>query len=492
MFGGGYRVGVSVTPVEVAPWPASPVGVVDRPSRLAEVLPPGSRTVAELAADLARITEIEAALAGYRVAVVAELAARRPGALDTPGSSADPATVDEFFSDELAMLLNSSRTAATVLYENARTLTERLPATQAALADGALDWPRARAIATELGRPADGTPPGIVAAVEVAVLPTATSLSIQRLREAVRADLVARDAAAGERRRRQAEQTADVTVRSVGDGMAELVSGQRTQDAAAMRDMVDRLARMRRADGDDRPIGVIRACVLKDLVLRPWDTTRPAVTAHLDIVAPLEALGGTITGPGEAAPTGSVDGMPITATHLKELLGDLDMLGVRTPEGGSIDLAITDPYGRLLATATLNELRRLATCGFPAPPDTPCPCSVLTMPPEIDRYRPPPAQHRFVNTRDRTCRHPGCPNRAEWADHDHVVPHARGGPTSCTNLCCLCRRHHRLKTHARGWAFRMDPDGTLHVTTPSGVTRTTRPPGYDPPPPDPADDPPPF
>ncbi|QNG35214.1 hypothetical protein F1C76_00010 [Geodermatophilaceae bacterium NBWT11] len=43
------------------------------------------------------------------------------------------------------------------------------------------------------------------------------------------------------------------------------------------------------------------------------------------------------------------------------------------------------------------------------------------------------------------------------------------------NLVCLCRRHHRLKTHAPGWVFGMDPDGTLHVTPPGGRTRTTRP-----------------
>jgi hypothetical protein len=88
-----------------------------------------------------------------------------------------------------------------------------------------------------------------------------------------------------------------------------------------------------------------------------------------------------------------------------------------------------------------------------------------------------------------------------WADRDHVIPHDCGGPTDCANLCCLCRSHHRLKTHARGWHFAMDPDGTLHVTTPSGVTRTTRPPGPrapapDPPeadgPPPPDGDPPPF
>jgi hypothetical protein len=44
-------------------------------------------------------------------------------------------------------------------------------------------------------------------------------------------------------------------------------------------------------------------------------------------------------------------------------------------------------------------------------------------------------------------------------------------------LCCLCRRHHRLKTHASGWQFAMTPDGILSVTTPSGATRITRPPG---------------
>jgi hypothetical protein len=92
---------------------------------------------------------------------------------------------------------------------------------------------------------------------------------------------------------------------------------------------------------------------------------------------------------------------------------------------------------------------------------------------------------------------PNCGQRVGWADLDHVVPHACGGPTACANLCCLCRSHHRLKTFAPGWRFAMEPDGTLHVTTPSGVTRTTRPPGLrkpepEPPPDQPADDPPPF
>jgi hypothetical protein len=50
------------------------------------------------------------------------------------------------------------------------------------------------------------------------------------------------------------------------------------------------------------------------------------------------------------------------------------------------------------------------------------------------------------------------------------------------SLRCPCRRHHRIKTFARGWHFELLADGRLIVRTPSGVSRITRPPGwcYDP------------
>ena len=235
MFGGGYRVGVSVCPVEMLPWPAPPAGVVDRPSRLAEVLPPAARTDGELAADLARITEIEAALAGYRVALVAELAARRPAAVDTPGSCSDPASgveaeVDEFFSDELALVLNCSRTAASVWYEQARTLTERLPAPWARCPTGC--WTgrgRGRSPPSWAARPTTRTRRSSPRS-RPSSLPQAGTLSIRTLRDAVRAELVARDAAVSELRRRQAEKTANVTVQPARDGMADLVSGAADRD----------------------------------------------------------------------------------------------------------------------------------------------------------------------------------------------------------------------------------------------------------------------
>jgi hypothetical protein len=154
--------------------------------------------------------------------------------------------------------------------------------------------------------------------------------------------------------------------------------------------------------------------------------------------------------------------------------------------------------------AELSRIQRNPRPSSPAWPgtcpehqDADCGSSVLGAPADTDAYEPRAAQRRFVSTRDRRCRMPNCGQRVGWADLDHVVAHGDGGATSCSNLCCACRSHHRLKTFARGWRFRMEADGTLHVTSPSGITRTTRPPGLRPPetppsPPDPADDPPPF
>ena len=172
-----------------------------------------------------------------------------------------------------------------------------------------------------------------------------------------------------------------------------------------------------------------------------------------------------------------MNGLPITAAHLRDLLARVGALGLTAPDGGTLSYAVTGPDGELLATLTPAELTRLARRGCPAHPEQDCGCPVTGPPPPTDAYEPTPRQRAFVTTRDRRCRFPNCGQRVGWADLDHVIAHACGGETDCTNLCCLCRSHHRLKTFAPGWRFRMDPDGTLHVTTPSGVTRTTRPPG---------------
>ncbi|MGY1829325.1 HNH endonuclease signature motif containing protein [Geodermatophilus sp. SYSU D01180] len=339
------------------------------------------------------------------------------------------------------------------------------------------------------------------------MLPNAPALTVRRLRARALALLQEADAAPIDARRARAERHADVRLYDCPfDGMATLAADLPTDVAAACSAFIDELARMLEADGDPRPIGQLRTRVYADLLQRPGETGRPPVTAHLQVIATLGALAGRST---EA---GAVNGLPITAAHLRELLTQLDGLGVRAPEGGSVTLTLVDDDGTLRATSTLDQLDqlgRLAGRGCPDHPDTDtdCECAVLDRPAAVERCEPSAAQRRFVRTRDRTCRFPTCGQRVGWADADHVVPHAPGGTTDCADLCCLCRSHHRLKTFARGWRFHMTADGILTVTAPSGITRTTRPPGVrpplaepdpppagtgPPPPADPADDPPPF
>jgi hypothetical protein len=511
--GGGYGVGVTVVPLEPMPWleVPPPPGVEVHPTRLGELMPVGARTRSELAAELERVGVVEGQLAAYKTEIVAAMArlssdaddpqSGEPGAASPRWSSGENLLpeVSEFFPDELGQVLRCSRAAATTQAEVALTLVERLPAVWTALADGRLDWPRARALALELGWPARATDPEVVAEVAATVLPEAMEQSVKRLRAATHRELLARDAAAAERRRARAERAADVTVHSLGDGLAELRATMPAPLAAATREALDSYARMAQADGEQRPVGQLRVGLLADLVLRPWDSDRPRVTADLTVLAPLDALR-----PTASAAVAEASGQPITAAHLRELLAQLNALcpgGLQPPECGTLTLGIVDPGdGALRAAFTRPELERLVRRGCPDHPTSDCGCGVLDRPTPIDRYRPTPAQYRHVRTRDRTCRFPGCGSRAGWADVDHVIPHARGGPTECDNLCCLCRRHHRLKTHAPGWRFVLTADGVLTVTTPSGVTRTTRPPGLDllaratgrQPPDQPDDDPPPF
>lgn len=94
-------------------------------------------------------------------------------------------------------------------------------------------------------------------------------------------------------------------------------------------------------------------------------------------------------------------------------------------------------------------------------------------PPE-PRYRPSAELERFVRCRDMTCRFPGCDRPAEVIDIDHTVPYPIG-PTHASNLKCLCRKHHLLKTFWPGWTDEQCPDGTVVWTAPSGRTYTTHP-----------------
>ena len=497
MFGGdGFGVGLTVNQLHMPPSADMAPPDPDRhPARLGELMPVAARADVGLGEEMRRTNIAESRLWAYRLEQIAQLAARRrddrdrapgqPGAA-VPGWTRTSWVLEgysEFLPDEVALIQNCSRTEASKLTEAALTLLHRMPDTWAALADGLLNWPRARAFAAEVVRCGPELDPQVLAAVEAVVLPQAAELGVGALRAGVRAELITRDAVVADRRRKRAEAEADVRLRRSGhDGMTELVTVLPHPLAVAMLRTVDGHARQAKADGDPRPIGLLRAEVMAHSTLRPW-ADLPAVTAELRVLAPLSALLLDSADPwagGEPTGIGEVEGEPVTAAHLRALLTALDAVcpgGLQAPTGGSLHLDLLGGGGNLLATLTRCELEAAARRGCRTHPDSDCRCPVVGRPPGTDGYRPTAAQHRWGKARDRSCRHPGCRNRVGRTDLDHVIAHADGGVTDCDNLCCLCRRHHRLKTHAPGWIFRLDADGALLVTTPTGVTRISRPPG---------------
>lgn len=119
-----------------------------------------------------------------------------------------------------------------------------------------------------------------------------------------------------------------------------------------------------------------------------------------------------------------------------------------------------------------------------------------------DTYHRTTAIDRHLRARDRHCRWPGCTIPAIRCEVDHTHDHAKGGPTTITNLAHLCQRHHTHKQFTR-WQVTQLPGGILEWTSPTGRTYTDEPLPYspavrftpdDPPPPDPDDNgtPPPF
>jgi hypothetical protein len=461
-------------------------GEGDDPALVTPDVDPGGLADYELVADMRELLTMQAVMYAGDLEAVARWAARRRtglvlGTADGRGGPgvdsralADVALsgIDEDFVPELALARGCSEAHASTVLREALLLTGPLAPTWCRLNAGLLSVPQTKAVVDLLA----DTSPEVAAAVQARVLPRSEGLTAAAFRDRLRYHLYRVDAEAKERRRREALHRIGVFCRRVDEGVSELVIQGPTPAVHAAASAVDQYAAMRRADGDTDTMGRLRADTALDLLLRPWDTTRPPVTAHLVVHAAARALRPD-GDPAQLQTPGLIDGVVVSAAECREALDDLDLIGVgQPPAGGSVLIAFDDPVtGETVAVATRREAERAARGpGLRPPPDT-------------DAYEPTAAQKRFLAVRDRGCRMPGCRRRVGRCDLDHAEAYDAGGPTACWNLCCLCRRHHRIKTHAPGWFFRLHADGTLEVRTPGGIERTTRPPGWWP---DPEPDPP--
>ena len=72
------------------------------------------------------------------------------------------------------------------------------------------------------------------------------------------------------------------------------------------------------------------------------------------------------------------------------------------------------------------------------------------------------------DSRDGTCRFPGCTRPATACEPDHTIEWQDGGTTDAGNLAMLCRRHHALKSIG-AWTYKhSSPTGDLTWRSPLG------------------------
>ena len=100
------------------------------------------------------------------------------------------------------------------------------------------------------------------------------------------------------------------------------------------------------------------------------------------------------------------------------------------------------------------------------------PFNTLSQPLDLGRTTRtiPPHLRTAVIQRDQHCQFPGCTQPPSVCDVHHLIPWAKGGPTSLANLRLLCRFHHLVVIHRWRWTITCHPDGTTTATAPDGRT----------------------
>ncbi|OBH46869.1 HNH endonuclease signature motif containing protein [Mycobacterium mantenii] len=338
-------------------------------------------------------------------------------------------------SAEVAAELRISQGLAGSKVRYARAMRERLPQVGAVFANGDIDYSMFQTIVFRTDLIDD---PQVLAAVDAELaVNVARWPSMTRGRLAAQVDkIVARADADAVRRRKELVADRRVWVVDVEGGLSHLEGSLLAPDAHALDKRLDALAatvcehdprgrEQRRADalgalagGADR-LGC--RCGRRDCAA---GTRRAAGPVVIHVIA-------------EAA---SLDGRG----------------GAPAFEVGAEGLIPPDLVAELAASARLAPLVHPGD-GLPEP-----------------GYVPSKALTDFVRCRDLTCRWPGCDQPAVNCDIDHTISFADGGPTHASNLKCLCRTHHLVKTFW-GWREQQLPDATLILTSPAGRTYVTTP-----------------
>jgi uncharacterized protein YjbI with pentapeptide repeats len=366
--------------------------------------------------------------------------------------------VSEFAVAELATALGLSAGSGRNLVAQALELAHRLPRLWARVRSGTLAPWRARRIAEEtLALPLAGA-----AWVDTQVAPYAHRTGLAQTQRTVE-EAIARFAPelAAERRERAAEGryfTIDHDQVSF-TGTSRVHGELDLADALELEDAIATGAAQLAALGSEESLDVRRSLAIGALARGQQPLTyEPG------------AEGGVEARPARTSTTGPATGAIIGAkrevvlyVHLSE-----DALRTRDPD---TPVWVENAGGQLLTAAQIADwCRRPDTTKV-----TVKPVIDLNTRQAVDSYEVPARIAEAVRLRDKTCVFPYCQRPARRCDLDHLDPYLpadQGGPpaqTSTDNLACLCRLHHRMKTHG-GWNYATVTPGVYRWRGPHGHT----------------------
>jgi Domain of unknown function (DUF222) len=420
-----------------------------------------------------------------RLAAIAELYERRQIPVED-GKGRELWRIDpwEAVAAEVAAAQGITAAAAGAQLHNAICLHDRLPKVAALFATGAISYRTVRMI---VARTFLALEPDVLVAIDAELAETLTTwgaLSFAKTEQAIDA-LVERHDPAARRRTETAIRSRYVDISHSG-GIASIAGDLYCTDATLLDRRLTALAHTV-CDNDPRTIDQRRADALGALA-----------AGH----AVLACACGMADCPAETPSGTSVVVHVVAEAAALDAAETADLNGERPGDGGPEIVCDPERLAELIREAsTPRPIPQPST----APTTTPNPAVVLGGPvtpaaaladlaargavelrplihpgqsPPEPRYRPSPALADFVRCRDLTCRFPNCDRPADLCDIDHTVPSDAGGPTHASNLKCLCRKHHLLKTFwsgATGWHDEQLPDGTVIWTSPSGHSYRTAP-----------------
>ena len=290
-----------------------------------------------------------------------------------------------------------------------------MPATAAALAEGAVSAEHAKVVANTMAAMPTCLDAEQVQAAERELAGWAGQYDPAEVASLGKALVHLLDADTLEEREQRAYDRRELHLNDLGDGSTRIRGQLDTESAAIIRAALDPLAAPMPAteeNGKDRrSAGQRRADALVELARRALNggnlpeghTVRPHVSVILDLDTLLAEAGER-----GIPPAVLTFGGPMSAATARRLGCDADITRI-----------ITDPAGMPL---DVGRAKRTVT----------------------------PAQWAALAVRDGGCAFPGCTRPPAWCAAHHIVHWADGGPTNLTNLVLLCDHHHRAVHHA-GW-----------------------------------------